>query len=85
MHWTVILTMLALVLSSNFLMIVKGWEFWQAGLAVGCIAVGITLVLLALLLLLSNDNRKTVWRSFSVTFRRDFNDLLEILGIKKRL
>lgn len=85
MHWMVILTALTLALSSSFLVIVKGWELWQACLAIGCLASGIIFILLALLSLLSNENRETVWRSFRVTFRRDLNDLLETLGIKKRM
>lgn len=85
MHWTAILTMLMLALASSFLVLFKGWESWQAYLAVGSIAIGIILALLALLLLLSNDDRKVVWRSFVETFKRDLNGLFEILGIKKRL
>lgn len=61
-------TMLMLALASSFLVLFKEWESWQAYLAVGSIAIGIILALLALLLLLSNDDRKVVWRSFVETF-----------------
>jgi hypothetical protein len=85
MHWMSIITALILALASAFLVFIKDWEPWLAFLAVGCSAIGILLTMVSAILLLSTGNgRMEFWRGLHVTFRRDLEGFLEMLGIKKR-
>ena len=84
MHWTAILTVLGLTSISSLLIFFWGWETWQAYLAIGCVAVGIILVLLVVLWCLPGSDRKTFWQSICVTFRSDLKGLLDSLKLVKR-
>lgn len=84
MHWTAILTVLGLTSISSFLIFFWGWEPWQAYLAIGGVAVGIILVLLVILWNLTDGDRKTIWHSICVAFRRDLNELFDSLKFVKR-
>lgn len=82
MPWTAILTALTLTLTSSYLVFVDGWEIWRAYSVVGGVAIGVCLILLALLLLLSTKDRITVWHSLVETLKRDLRELLDVFGIK---
>ena len=84
MHWIATLTVLGLTSVTSLLIFFWGWEPWQAYLAIGCVAVGVILVLLVGLWRLSGGDRKTFWHSICVTFRSDLKGLLDSLKLVKR-
>lgn len=84
MHWTAILTVIVLTSISSLLIFFWGWYPWQAYLAIGGVAAGMALILLALLWNLSDSDRKTFWHSIYVAFKRDLNGLFDSLKFFKR-
>lgn len=84
MHWTAIITVLGLTSISSLLIYFWGWEPWQAYLTIGGVAVGMILVLFVILWNLPGGDRKTIWHSICVAFRRDLNGIFDSLKFFKR-
>lgn len=85
MPWSVILTVLTLVLASAGLVFLLGWEAWHALLIVGIVATGILAILMgALLVLGGRENRAENWRVFTSTLQSDLDQVLKYFRIRKR-
>jgi hypothetical protein len=77
MHWTSILTALALAAISAFLVHFRGWEVQIALLFSGGIATVLILVLLCILIALSSpEKRQGLLREVLTAMRSEFNEFL---------
>ena len=81
--WPVILTTLTLLLVSAWLVLVSGWELWEAFGVVAVAAFGIISALLAVIMTLSSPEERTyIWQQLWVTCRADLDLLLKFFWIK---
>lgn len=80
MSWTSILTALTLSTTSAILVIIYGWELWQAFSVVAAFSVGLILMLLAILMWMSPaQDRASVLQVVKVGFLKEFEALLKNL------
>jgi hypothetical protein len=85
MPWTVILTTLTLALISAWLVLLQGWESWQALLVVAGFAFAVIGVLMgAILIWAGRGNRAEVWCSVKTTFWKDIDLMLKQFGIRRK-
>ena len=77
MSWTSILTALVLATVSFIMVIVHGFEPWQAFLLVSSVAVAVILGLLLILLWQAPpSDRREVWRRLECEFMKEYQAIL---------
>lgn len=84
MHWTTIITALALSSTFSFLVLSQGWSLANAFLVVGGSAAVLILGLLCILMIMAGRaSHADLVREIFLTMRRDFEDLLRCVGIRR--
>jgi len=83
MHWTSIMTALALSSTTAYLVIAKSWEIWEASLLVcGVMSTLILAALTTILLFVPREERKQYLINFSKGLVNEFKNAIKYLHLK---
>lgn len=84
MSWTTLSIALLYSAVMAYLVLVKDWSIFDAGLVMIGLGLSVMAIIVLVIVRMPGEDRKTVWQSFHVTWRRELREVMGLLLFRGR-